>query len=260
MPPDGHGALGPLNLLDLDSSPDGERDGFTPIAYRDMRGHALAAKPRRVAGFEFDQAPAPPAAPPPPPPPVEDRTPQLIAAARAEGYAAGLAAGRAERAEAAEEAARLREEAALAALRMAAGALEDGGAGARAVAQDSAEALGRLATALLRATLPAIAARFAEAEVAAFAQALLPALQEEPSAELRVAPELAPLLQGRFAHHRRVVVEEDAALQPGDAVLRWRQGEAVRRQDALQAAIDSALAGCGLAHQQDLPGKTPGKE
>ncbi|NKC33998.1 hypothetical protein [Falsiroseomonas selenitidurans] len=186
---------------------------------------------------DFD-APARPATAPPPAPP--DPLPGLLAAARAEGFAEGRAAGQA-------EALRGTEAAAAQALREAASALALAADEARAVAERSATEVARLALATLLAALPSLAERLAEAEVARFATALLPGLQAEPTVALRVAPSLVEVIGARFAQEARVAVVADAALQPGDAALSWRDGQAERRGEAARAAVMETLSGFGLA-------------
>jgi flagellar biosynthesis/type III secretory pathway protein FliH len=205
-----------------------------------LRHHA--ARNTYLMAIEDFDAPEQDTAPPEPEAtaPVIDPLPGLIAAARAEGLAEGRAAG------AAAMQATLDADIA-AALARTAIAVEAGRDELRAVAAAQATEVARLACALLAAAIPSLAERHAEAEVMRFAEAILPALEEEPAMTLRVAPALADAVSARLAAHRRLEVLPDATIEPGDARLRWQGGQATRRAEAARRAIQDLLAAHGLA-------------
>jgi flagellar assembly protein FliH len=207
------------------------------------RASALAGTPYAFALDDFsEQEPVVVAAPEPEPEPEPepDPLPALLEAARAEGFAAGHAAGR-------EEALRGIEAATAATLRDAASALALGVAEAREVAEATADAVARAALAAVLAALPTLAERCAEAEVIRFASALLPCLAGEPGVALRVAPDLVAPVAARFADQPRLEVLPDATLARGDARAAWRGGEAARHAEAARRAVMDAFAGFGLA-------------
>jgi flagellar biosynthesis/type III secretory pathway protein FliH len=173
------------------------------------------------------------------PPPQPDPLPGLLAEQRAAGYAEGEAAGRA-------AAAAEREDAALAALRLAAALLADAAPAARAVAEEAASAVAGLMVAMLAATLPSLVARFAVEEATSFAELILPVLEDEPSVELRVSPALAAPLAVRFASQARVAVSADPTLTDGDVSLRWHGGQAERRAAEARAAVAALLSSAGF--------------
>lgn len=173
-----------------------------------------------------------------------DPLPGLLEAARAEGFAAGreagLQAGR-------QEAERSLDAAVAMALREAAAALALGATEARDVAEDAAHAVARATLAALLAVLPTLQAQLGQAEVQRFAAALLPNLATEPSVVLRVAPDLVVPVAAHFAPETRLEVAADAALQPGEARLTWRDGTAERKAAAAVDALHETLAELGLA-------------
>lgn len=194
----------------------------------------MSAARRYILALDDFDAPPVPVAPPP------DPLPGLLRAARDEAFAQGVAAGEA----AMRDAIEARATAALASLHA---GIDAARAEARAVAEAAAHETARALFAALSAALPALSARHGEAEVARFAEALLPALADEAAVALHVAPDLAPTLAARFAGAARLEVLPDPALPPGDARLMWRQGCAERRLSAARAALDALLADHSLS-------------
>lgn len=183
--------------------------------------------------------------PEPSPVPVPPQTgPDDLAAARADGFEAGLRHGRAE-AVAARDAqlaalvARLNEQLA--------GAAD----GLRASVDDAGERIGRLVVTILDRTFPALCARFGAAEVARFTCQVIALLEDEPRVLIRVHPTMtdattAMLAALEPAQRSAVLVEADAALAAGDALVGWRNGRARRSTAALWADLVDALGQLGL--------------
>ncbi|PWC28250.1 hypothetical protein [Teichococcus aestuarii] len=207
---------------------------------------AAPARPLARPGAPYDFAaeellprPQPPPQPPVPAPPAPDPLPGLLAAERVAGFAEGEAAGRA-------AAAASQEAALLDTLRLAAAQLAEAAPAARALAEEAARSVGALVLGALQAALPALAARHAGAELEGFLARLLPALDGEPELALHVAPALSEAAAARCATLPACRVVADPALEPGDAVLRWRDGLAERRAATARAAVAALLAGFGL--------------
>lgn len=217
-------------------------DGFIPLPREDRADGfaptfliaALDAARREAA-----TAPAPRDCP--------DPTAALIEEARIAGYAEGHAAGHAEGLRAALED---RDARAVQAATMAAEALRAARTEAAAAAQQVATGLARVALAVLDAALPGMAAAQAPALAAAFAGRLAPVLEAEPQACLRVAPGLAAATAALLPTGG-IVVEEDAALAPGDARAEWRAGGARLDLAARRREIRRVLHAAGLAEEDD---------
>ncbi|HZF77396.1 MAG TPA: hypothetical protein VE033_16330 [Acetobacteraceae bacterium] len=206
-----------------------------PSAFEAARSAAVG---RRSAAYLF--ADLDPPAPEPEVEPEPDPLPGLLDEAWRGGYAQGHAEGHAA-AQASIEAH------AAAVLDATLAALAEADRAARDVAEQSALAMGEACIAALLATLPSLSPRFAAEEALRFAEALLPALSEEPVVTLRVAPVLAPAIAARFAREARVEVLADEAVAPGDTVATWRGGRAEHRADAARNAIAGAFAALGLS-------------
>jgi flagellar biosynthesis/type III secretory pathway protein FliH len=194
---------------------------------------------------DLDARPAPPpvAAPEPEGPPLEE----LLAAARAEGFAAGRSEGEAAGHAAALAGIEQRMAESLAALPA---ALQQAQAAADALAEEHAGLVARLLIAALDTALPAAAARLGPALILRTATALRPALEDRQEARLHVHPDLAGPLAGQLPHW---IVEADADLPPGDARIQWRGGGAALDLDARRRAIRDTLATLDLTQDGDIP-------
>jgi hypothetical protein len=165
------------------------------------------------------------------------------AAARAEGRAEGEAEGRAAAAALhAAERATLEAEA----LSTIAAALANAERAAQRAATEAAEGLGRLLLAALDAALPAAAARLAPETAAALVAEIRPVLEREAhGVRLLVAPGLGAACAARVTD-RRVEVEEDAAVAPGDARAEWRGGSAAALLDRRRETVAEVLTALRL--------------
>ncbi|MBY0339331.1 MAG: hypothetical protein K2X11_22140 [Acetobacteraceae bacterium] len=184
---------------------------------------------------DFDAPAAPPSAAPAP-----DPLPGLVAAAREEGFRAGEAAGAAAMRDALEAATLSAIDALRASLARDAEAL-------RAEAEARATGVARAALAALLSAFPTLAGRFGEAEAARFAEQLLPSLAGDGALRLEVAPALRDAIARRLAGTPGLDIEADAALEPGEARITWRDGAAERRTADAIAAVTALLADHGLA-------------
>ena len=127
-----------------------------------------------------------------------------------------------------------------------AGAMEEARAEFATDAQRVAEELARLMLASLCHALPALCARYGEAEIAAIMRAVRPSLLHDPSLRIQVAEDRVEALC-RFlaeAHHDvadQVQVAASPRLGPSDITLRWHMGKSVRDAAALWDDIQSIL-------------------
>ncbi|HET6184162.1 MAG TPA: hypothetical protein VFA03_11295 [Acetobacteraceae bacterium] len=189
-----------------------------------------------------------------PPPPAPQTEPEVIApgpadavltAARAEAWADGYEAGRAE-AEAAGARALADAAAALG------GALEGAATAVRADAEATAEALVELLMETFATLFPDLCKRHGPAEALALVRALLPGLVYEPSVRIALPPALVPALEAELARalpeeqRARVRVRAEPGLGAGDVRVSWERGGAERNTAALWADIQAVLAGAGL--------------
>lgn len=176
------------------------------------------------------------AAPPPAPPPIEP----LLDEARRGGFEDGVAEGL-------RRAAASREAAALSAAEAAVAALRRGEDAARETAGAVAQDLARLVLSVLDAALPGLAAEHAAPLAAAFARRIAPMLEAAPEARLLVPTGLG---DGVRALLGPTVVEEDAALPPGDARAEWRGGGAALDLASRRQAIRGVLESAGLGPKE----------
>ena len=197
--------------------------------------------------FPEDFASERPALPAPPPaPPTPGVTPDDVEAARDAGYAAGERAGR--DAVGAELRARIAEMLALIAAR-----LETTHAAAAHAAQASAAALAHMLFDALGAAFPTLRARHGEAELRRVIATVAPALTRESHAVLRVHPSLAEAAARELATlpaHAGAPprIEPCERIEPGDAVILWDGGSAVRDSAAAWREVAEALRPLGLLH------------
>jgi flagellar biosynthesis/type III secretory pathway protein FliH len=177
-------------------------------------------------------------------------TDEDVRSARAEGYAAGLAAALA-------DARLMQAQVQSAALQT----LGDGLASARAelahIATGHAEATAQMMLAILKAAIPATMRRHASGEMGAMLEALLPGLACEPDLRVRAHPDLADAareaLIGRLPGDCCVLsVYADPALAPGDINVAWQDGRAMRDCGAIWAQIVEALAPLQLPLLEDI--------
>jgi flagellar assembly protein FliH len=151
--------------------------------------------------------------------------------------------------------------AALASLARALGpAMED----ARATQQAAAEGAARLVLGALMALHPALSQTLAQADIMAMAQALLPALADEPRLTVHLAPAMATALREQLeqaaatAHFAgRLDVRADDAMAGDAATLTWSGGDANRDPARARAALLDALGPLGLAPVVPEPPATP---
>ncbi|WP_376093075.1 hypothetical protein ACE7GA_24860 [Roseomonas sp. CCTCC AB2023176] len=180
-----------------------------------------------------------PAAPlPPPEPTLEER----IAAARAEGFAAGLVEGEARGRAAAETGrAAMAEES----IRLALLTMEDLRAEAVAAVEENARALGELLFAAFDAALPGAAARHAPQMLPRLLEALGPVEEAPSGATLRVPPAILDLARERFGD-RGLPIEPDPSLPEGDARIAWRDGAVALVLEDRRREIREVLASLDL--------------
>lgn len=167
-----------------------------------------------------------------------------IAAARAEGYASGEAAGRA--AAAADRHTHLAEALARLAERLA--AAEDA---ATAAVEMRALALAQVMRDALAAAFPSLTRLHGAAEMRGVIAAVMPALSREASVTMHVPPDLLEAARAaldglnlRRAAPPRIVADD--RLRPGDIEIAWDDGRAVRDGAAIWREVVAALAPLGL--------------
>jgi flagellar assembly protein FliH len=125
---------------------------------------------------------------------------------------------------------------------------------ARALQEQAAESVTRLLLGALVALHPSLSRQLAEADLAAMAEALLPALAEQPRLTIHLAPAQAAALRPRLtemaahAHFNgRLEVREDATLAEAAALFSWSTGAASRDPDRAREALVAALDAVGLS-------------
>ena len=186
-----------------------------------------------AARREAEASPPPPAAPP-----IEP----LLAQARRDGFADGLAEGLRRAAESRETVATRAIEGAVEALRLGHDAAREA---AEAVAQD----LARLVLSMLDAALPGLAAEQGGPLAAAFARRVAPVLESVPEARLLVPSGLGDAVRALLGASI-ITVEEDATVSPGDARAAWRGGGATLELDARRREIRRVLESSGLGPKE----------
>ena len=183
-----------------------------------------------------------------PVPPSPTYGPDELAAARAEAWAEGHAAGLGKTA--AEHAAALDRAARSTAEQIAAVRTE-----ALRQAEVHAEVVARLWLDTLASLFPALCARHGDAEALALANLVLPGLAGEPVVTLRADPTLARHLAGEIAAlepsdpGRIRIVPNETAL-PGDIRISWGSGFASRDATELWEQVAAVLADAGLSSEQ----------
>ncbi len=187
---------------------------------------------------------APPA--PSPSPALPCITEDDVAAARAAGYADGERAGR--DAACTELRVRVGEVLSLIATR-----LDAAHAAATQAAQANATALAHLLFDALGAAFPTLRARHGEAELRRVIAAVAPALTHESRVVVQVHPSLADAAAAELAAlptHSGTAprIEPHERIEPGDAVILWDGGSAVRDSAAVWREVLDALRPLGLLH------------
>ena len=208
--------------------------------------------PRILFAEDFDDLPpqALQPEPPPPPPPAPTLTAADVEAARREGHAAGLHAAR-------QQAGVGLAEAAQAVCNAVAVQLSAHLSQRQTELTETADAVARLIFAALAAQLPSIAQRHAASEIAHLVRDLMGDLASDRAMTVAVAPALLDELRRALSAlprdvARRVVLQSDERIDPGDARLDWESGAAVRQTRKVQQTLDDALRTLDL-----LPPLTP---
>ena len=193
---------------------------------------------------DFDLPEQTPDPVPPPPTFGSDELAAARAEAWAEGHAAGLAKTAAEHAAALDRAARSTAEQ-IAAVRTE----------ALRQAEAHAEAVARLWLDTLASLFPALCAKHGDDEALALANLVLPGLAGEPVVTLRADPTLARHLADEIAAlepsdpGRIRIVPNETAL-PGDIRISWASGFASRDATELWEQVAAVLGAAGLSLQQ----------
>lgn len=177
-----------------------------------------------------------------------------IAAARAEAWAEGHAAGVAEAA--GTSAAQTRRM-----LESLATILRETRDQAAATAERTAEQIARLVLDSVAGVLPAMCARHGEAELRALVGRLLPALARELSVAVRLNPAHIPALMRELDQlgpdlAERVQLIPVEAIPPGDLRASWQDGVAVRDTRELCGQIRAVLETSGLLTPAPAPAQS----
>lgn len=196
-----------------------------------------------IFGEDFDH-PTPPAPPPETLPPEPVYTAADLRAARDEGLRDGHAAGMAEAEGTAAALARH-------ALLTVAERLDTARTEAATIAEEAADALGRLTMEAFAAAFPALCARHAETEMRGIVRAILPRLRQEPAIVVRTNPILADALAAEIAAidpdlPDRVRIAPLDGMPLGDVRIVWRAGNARRDAAGLWADIENILTPASL--------------
>ena len=212
-------------------------DRFAPVAAEPPVRHFMPTL--LVAALDAARREAAAAPPPlPAPPPIEP----LLAEARRGGWEDGLAEGL-------RRAGETQQAAAARAAEIAVEALRRGHDSAREAAAAVAQDLARLVLSMLDAALPVLAAEHGAPLAAAFARRVSPVLEAVPEARLLVPVGLGEAVRGLLGSSA-IVVEEDAALPPGDARATWRGGGAAFDLAMRRQAIRHLLESSGLGPKE----------
>lgn len=188
-------------------------------------GEAGAGRPPREAEPE-----------PEPPPPLFGAS-ELAAAeqrAHASGYAEGLQAGA--------ESAEANRVALLAGIRQ---SLADSAKERDALLRTQIDEIAHALLAVVTACLPVLCERHGRADLLEALHTLLPPLVGEPELHLTIHPDqeavVAADLAGVLGKDTHLRIETSRSMGRGDAVLRWRSGDAVRDTRALRRRVVALL-------------------
>ena len=196
--------------------------------------------PRILFAEDFDDLPAPASAPEPEqPPPAPMLTEADVEAARREGHAAGLHAAR-------QQAWMHLAEATAVVCRSVSEQLPADLAQREADLAEMSEAIARLFFAALAAQLPSLALRHAASEITHLVRDMMGDLALDCAMTVAVAPALLDELRSALSSlphdlARRIVLQADPRVEPGDARLDWEAGAATRQTRKVQQALDDAL-------------------
>lgn len=127
------------------------------------------------------------------------------------------------------------------------------------LAEEAAEAMAQMLVDGLATLFPAMAAAHGASETRSVVRAILPALQQEPRATVRVAPDLADALAGEITMldpdlADRVAVVADPTMAPGDVRASWATGTATRDTLAAWHEVAAVLSQAGWC-----PATQPGR-
>jgi flagellar assembly protein FliH len=127
---------------------------------------------------------------------------------------------------------------------------------AREAAEQHAEMIAQLLLGSLAATLPALSARYGDAEVRAIVRTVLPQLCQEPAITIRAHPVMAAAVEqgiGELDPELKARVQTVACddMAPGDARIAWRNGSVVRDTAALWRQVANILAPAGLLRMDE---------
>ena len=199
---------------------------------------------------DFDDRPPAPRVEATPEPAPPSFSAQDLAQAREAGRQEGLATALA-------DAQLLQAQLQLAALQ----SLADGLAATRSahdgLVRECAEQMAQTTLAVLQAALPATMHRHQRAELQALVAALAPGLACEPELRVRAHPDLAEFVRealiGALQGSDCVLsVCADPALQPGDVLIAWQDGQARRDCTATWRAVCEALGPLGLPSFEEV--------
>jgi len=173
------------------------------------------------------------------------------AQARAAGHAEGLAAAAV--AQAAQTAANIAK---------IADQLQDAGASAARMTEQSADAFARLLFAALLAGFPRLRQLHGEDELRTIVRRAMPGLLRETSVVFHIHPAMVPMIESELANvpqgdrqHMTIAPCEDIPL--GDARIVWPNGAAVRDTVKVRDAIAEILDQFGLAPDTQAPDAQP---
>ena len=132
-----------------------------------------------------------------------------------------------------------------------AASLDEGAAEVRDIADQAADSIANLLIGLLATALPAACAHYGPREVAQLAARVLPALNQAPKVNIRVAPAGAEAIAAVVARldpemRERVLIVETETMARGDIRIVWLDGNAVRDSAALWREIAGVLEPLGL--------------
>ena len=170
--------------------------------------------------------------------------------ARAEGRAEGLRCALA-------DAAHTRAQLETAALQSLADSLGSARVAIERVAADHAGACVRALLAMMSAAVPAAMARYAEVEMQAMLDVLLPGLACEPELRVRTHPDLANIVREHLGERLPtegiiLSVVADTRCGLGDVEVSWQHGRARRDCNAIWQAIRSAMTPMSLPTIEEL--------
>lgn len=207
--------------------------------------------------FDFPGPAAHDVRPPPDPEPVlppsysQDELDAACIAARADGFALGIAEA------ASADTARIAANLSTIAERM-----QDAAESAARVTEDSADAFARLLFATVLAGFPRLRTQHGEDELRAIVRRAIPGLLPKTSVVFHVHPTMVPMIEAELGavpmkERQHMSIEPSDDIPPGDARIAWPHGAAVRDTVKLHRAIAEILERFGLAPEQASPEAQP---